>query len=166
MWSDIRPDLSVQDNAFLFVEEWLGNEEYKIGGSPDGQIISEYFPEYTPNDLTLLEFKSCNERNFDNYKVAPDFVHVIQAQLYMWLAGYPKGKIIYFNKNERGPLGLKEHDIDYDGECIERVLSAVNEMRDGIKNRVAPPRTVCYDIKCQRAHNCKVKDICFGEPKE
>ena len=158
-----RPLPNINDNAFVFTEEWLGNEEHKIGGSPDGQVMATYDPNYTPDDLTLLEFKSTNEKNFEKYKIAPDFVHMIQAQLYLWLTGYRKGKIIYFNKNERGTLGIAEHDFDYDEECIERVLISISEIRTGVRDRVIPKRTVCLNDRCQRARSCAVSETCFKE---
>lgn len=160
---DGRPDLNVNDNAFVFVEEWIGNFTHRIGGSPDGQMILEYHKDYTPADLTLLEIKSCNDDNFYKYEKAPDFVHVIQSQLYMWLCEYRKAKLVYFNKNEKGTKGLAEHDIEYDEECIERVLSAVSEIRNGIKDTVVPERVVCASPDCSRAWRCQVRDLCFSE---
>ena len=153
----------IDDHAFVFVEEWLGNEEHKIGGSPDGQMILEYNPRYKPSDLTLLEFKSTNDRSFLKIKDTPDYVHVIQTQLYMWLTGYPKAKILYFNKNDRGTQGLKEYDLDYDQECVDRVLNVLSVIRNGITTGIVPPRVVCTTIDCPRAFGCKVKDACFSE---
>lgn len=160
---DGRPDLDVSDNAFVFVEEWFGNAEYKIGGSPDGQIIQEYRPGYRIEDLTLVELKSCNENSFIKIKTAPDFVHVVQTQIYMWLTGYQRAKIIYFNKNERATKGLIEHDLDYDPECVERVLFTIKTIRDGIQTKDLPPRIVCATDDCPRAFSCKVKKYCFSE---
>lgn len=160
---DGRPDMNANDNAFVFVEEWIGNEQYKIGGSPDGQMMAEFNPDYKPEDLTLLEIKSANERSFVKVKDSPDYVHVIQTQLYMWLSEYRKAKIIYFNKNDRGTIGLREYDMDYDEECVERVLATVKLIRDGISTKSAPPRIVCASSDCQRAFRCKVKNVCFSE---
>ena len=160
---DGRPDTDVDDNAFIFVEEWLGNEEYKIGGSPDGQMLLDYDPNYKLEDLTLLEFKSTNETNFKKVENAPDFVHVIQGMIYLWLTGYKKLKIVYFNKNEKGTDGIREYDLDYDAECIDRVLAAVKTVRAGILDRKLPPRTVCSTFDCSRAFRCKAKNICFAD---
>ncbi|HLG36937.1 MAG TPA: hypothetical protein VI338_02280, partial [Nitrososphaera sp.] len=155
-----RPDQLSKDNAFVFVEEWIGNEEYKIGGSPDGQYIPCGGSE---KDAVLLEFKSCNERNFYIYKNAPDFMHAIQAQLYMWLTGYRKGTIVYVNKNGRLPYGMAEHVLDYDEEVISLVKSAVNQIRSGIVTKELPARTVCATYDCSRAAKCVVRDLCFRE---
>lgn len=162
---DGRPDTQVNDNAFIFVEEWVGNHKHRIGGSPDGQLIAHYTPNYTPADLTLLEIKSCNDISFNKYVKAPDFVHVVQTQLYMWLCDYPKAKMLYFNKNERGTLGLAEHDVEYDPEFLERILGEIQQTRDGIKNGVLPERVVCSEAKCSRAVRCQVSNICFAEPE-
>ena len=160
---DGRPDLDVQDNAFVFVEEWLGNDEHKIGGSPDGQLILNFTPNYKKEDLTLIELKSVNDFNFSKIKNSPDYVHVIQTQIYLWLTGYPKAKILYFNKNEKGTKGMIEHNLDYDQECVDLVLAAIKRIRDGIANRTVPPRVMCANDECSRAMGCKVKRQCFSE---
>lgn len=160
--SNGMPDENSNGNAFVYVEEWIGNQEHKIGGSPDGYMMVDFKPDYNIQDLTLLEFKSANDKNFILYKDSPDFMHVIQANLYMWLTGCIKAKIVYFNKNEKGMEGVSEHDLDYDQECTDRVLAVVGEIRNGIRECVAPPRTVCATSDCYRAFHCKVKELCFG----
>jgi hypothetical protein len=158
-----RPNLDVSGQAFLYVEEWIGNEEFKIGGSPDGQMVFGDTSSYRIEDITLLEFKSTNERNYVKYKDAPDFMHVIQAQIYLWLTGYKRAKIIYLNKNGRGTDGISEHDIDFDPEVIEKVKSAIREIRDGIASGQAPPRVICATSTCPRAMACQVRHLCFAE---
>lgn len=162
---DNRPTES-DDQAFVYVEEWVGNFEYKIGGQPDGQMLLDWTPEYKLSDITLLEFKSCNDNSFKLVDTAPDFVHVIQGNVYMWLTGYRKLKIVYFNKSDRGTDGIREYDLDYDEECMERILAAVKTVRDGIATRIVPPRTVCGEYSCSRAYRCKVRNICFEDMKE
>jgi hypothetical protein len=156
------PVLEVKAQAFLYVEEFVGNEEYKIGGRPDGQMTFGDPNNYVYDDLTLLEFKSCNESNFKKYKEAPDFMHVIQAQIYMWLTKLSKGKIIYLNKNGYGDELLKEHDIDVDKEVIDNILSAVTEIREGLLTGTIPERSVCGTPDCNRAFKCPVRKQCFG----
>lgn len=160
-----RPDSDVNDNAFVFVEEWIGNERYKIGGSPDGQIIDNYYPDYRLEDVTLIELKSSNDRNFQKYKHTPDFVHAIQTNIYMFLTGYQRAKIIYFNKNftknDKGIPPIWEHDIERDQELIDRVLGAIDKIRNGIESKSVPPRTVCATDDCIRAKGCKVRGLCF-----
>lgn len=148
-----RPDSS-RPNAFLYVEEFVGNEEYRIGGHPDGYLA-------TDTDVRLLEFKSANDNNFRKYKESPDFVHVIQAQCYMWLTGLQKAKIVYFNKNGGKDNWIREHDLNYDPEVTERVQQAVKEIRAGIAGGPAPARTICMDYNCSRAIGCKARDYCF-----
>lgn len=148
-----RPDGS-RPNAFLYVEEFVGNEEFKIGGHPDGYLASE-------NDTWLLEFKSTNDNNFRKYKESPDFVHVIQAQCYLWLTGLRKAKIVYFNKNGSKDSFIREHDMNYDPEVIERVQQTIREVRAGIVGGPTPERTICFEYDCSRAINCKARDYCF-----
>jgi len=149
-----RPEQGSRANAFLYVEEFVGNEEWKIGGHPDG-----YFS--VGEETWLLEFKSANDRNFYKYKDSPDFVHAIQAQCYMWLTGLKKAKIVYFNKNGAKDNFIREHDLSYDTEVIERVQQAVTEIRSGISGGPTPERTVCADYSCSRAFSCKAKNKCF-----
>lgn len=151
-----RPSVEIHPLAFLYVEEFVGNEEYRIGGHPDGFMSSSEEP-------ILLEFKSANDRNFFKYKDTPDFVHVIQSQIYLWLTGLKRAKIIYLNKNGSKDNFLREHDLLYDAEVVERVQAAVRSVRDGIGGGLVPARTVCADPSCQRAIGCKVRDICFRE---
>lgn len=162
---DNKPVAGVQGNAFLYVEEWLGDSELKIGGSPDGQMVYGDPNSYSADDVVMLEFKSANERNFFKYKNAPDFMHAIQTQVYLWLTGFKKAKIIYFNKNfspsDQAPFN--EHDFDYDPDVIERVRAMVIQIREGVAGGRIPARTVCAARSCFRAGKCQVADICFRD---
>jgi hypothetical protein len=158
-----RPDLSVNSEAFLYVEEWAGDVDHKVGGEPDGQYLEgEYREDYTDDDLVLLELKSANDRNFAELKKSPEFTHVIQAHTYMWLTGYKRAKIIYINKNGYGPTALAEHDISYDEETIVRVQDALKDIRAGLAGGELPERTVCAIRSCPRAKRCRAADACFG----
>lgn len=156
-----RPTGNGMVHAFIYVEEWLGNEEYRIGGSPDGQMTFGDPVNYVNDDLVLLEFKSTNESNYRKYKTAPDFMHVVQVQMYMWLTGYTQAKIIYLNKNGRGTRGITEHDLPRDQEVVDRVLSAISLVRSEIATGVVPERNVCSNRYCQKAFHCPVRDLCF-----
>jgi hypothetical protein len=149
-----RPEQGSHPNAFLYVEEFVGNDEWKIGGHPDGYLA-------VGEDVWLLEFKSANDRNFYKYKDSPDFVHVIQAQCYLWLTGLKKAKIVYFNKNGAKGTFIVEHDMNFDPEVIERVHQAIKQIRGGIVGGIAPERMVCADYSCPRAIGCKARDYCF-----
>jgi hypothetical protein len=158
-----RPDLDVNGGAFLYVEEWAGDPDHRVGGEPDGQFMyGEYNENYTDEDLVLIELKSANDRNYSELKKAPEFTHVIQAHTYMWLTGYKRAKIVYVNKNGYGPAAMHEHDISYDEETIGRVQDALSVIRAGIEGGDLPERTVCSVYTCPRAKRCKAADICFG----
>lgn len=159
-----KPDLTASGNAFLYVEEWLGNHEFRIGGSPDGQMVFGDPLNYAEEDLILLEFKSASDNNFAKYRNTPDFLHVIQTQVYLWLTGYKKAKILYFNKNfspsSKNPI--HEHNIEFDPGTIEQVQEAIRLVRGGIDSGVVPERKVCASRDCSRAFRCKVRDLCFA----
>lgn len=156
-----KPDYSVRSDAFLFVEEWVGDHEYMIGGHPDGYFVDGDPNDFKPEEVVLLEFKSCSENSYAKYKKAPDFMHVIQAQVYLWLTGFRRAKIIYVNKGQFGMAGVVEHDISYDDETIIRVKAAIKEIREGLDGGPLPVREACADPSCPRANSCEVSKACF-----
>lgn len=158
-----KPVDDVKSSAFVFVEEWVGNYEYMIGGSPDGYFVDGDTSSFKKEDVSILEFKSASESNFSKMEKAPDFMHVIQCQCYMWLTGFTKAKIIYINKGKFGMDGVAEHDISYDHETISRVQTAIKQIRSGLSGGANPPREICDSEKCPRANSCDVSKYCFSE---
>lgn len=158
-----RPDYSVKSDAFLYVEQWLGDNEYRIGGHPDGFWIDGDVDSFSDDDVVVLEFKSASERTFYKYKQVPDFVHVVQVQCYMWLTGFRRSKIIYINKGQFGFSGVAEHDIEYDEDSVARIQRAIKEIRSGLRSGEVPAREACGTIHCERARNCVVAQQCFSE---
>lgn len=157
-----KPVPTSRSEAFVFVEEWLGNAEYMIGGSPDGYFVDGDPYNFTINDLVVLEFKSCSDTNYVKYEKAADFMHVIQCQCYMWLTGIKRAKIVYVNKGKFGMDGLAEHDVLYDPETISMVQSAIKQIRAGLSGGPIPPREACDSEKCPRANGCDVSKQCFS----
>lgn len=157
-----RPIATERTESFWFTEEWVGNAEYMIGGSPDGYFVDGDLAKYTNDDIVVLEFKSCSENNFAKYVKAPDFMHVIQCQCYMWLTGFKRAKILYINKGVFGLDGLVEHDIKYDAETISMVQRGLKQIRSGLTGGEVPPRELCSDAGCPRANGCEVSKACFS----
>jgi len=155
------PDYTVRANAFLFVEEWVGDYEYMIGGHPDGYFVDGDPNNFTSDEVVILEFKSCSENSFAKYKKAPDFMHVIQVQCYMWLTGFRRAKIIYVNKGKFGMEGVVEHDSVYDEETVIQVKEAIKNIRIGLDGGALPERSACSDSNCPRARSCEVSVTCF-----
>jgi len=156
-----KPDYDVRSDAFVFMEEWVGDHGYMIGGHPDGYFVDGDPANFTDDDVIVLEFKSCSESNYAKYKKAPDFMHVIQAQVYLWLTGFRRGKIIYVNKGKFGMEGVVEHDISYDEESVSLVKAAIKEIREGLSGGKIPDREACADSNCPRANACEVSKACF-----
>lgn len=157
-----KPIHTMRGESFVFVEEWLGNAEYMIGGSPDGYYVDGELDRYTKEDVVVLEFKSASENSFAKYVKAPDFMHVIQCQCYMWLTGFKRAKILYINKGIFGLDGLVEHDIKYDQDTVSVVQKALKEIRDGLNGGPVPPRELCDSPGCPRANSCVVSKQCFS----
>lgn len=157
-----KPVLTSRTESFVFAEEWLGNSEYMVGGSPDGYLVDGNPLNFTLNDLVVLEFKSASDSNFVKYEKAADFMHVIQCQCYMWLTGIKRAKILYLNKGKFGMDGIAEHDILYDPETVSMVQSAIKEIRIGLAGGAVPPRVACDSSGCPRANACDVSKQCFS----
>jgi hypothetical protein len=157
-----KPILTSRNESFVFAEEWLGNAEYMVGGSPDGYLVDGDPLSFTVNDLVVLEFKSASDSNFVKYEKAPDFMHVIQCQCYMWLTGIKRAKILYLNKGKFGMDGIAEHDVLYDSETVSMVQSAIKEIRIGLAGGAIPPRVACDSPGCPRAGVCDVSKQCFS----
>jgi hypothetical protein len=158
---DNKPDYTVRSSAFVFVEEWVGDYEYMIGGHPDGYFVDGDPTDFKPENVVVLEFKSCSENSYAKYKKAPDFMHVIQTQVYLWITGFRRGKIIYVNKGKFGMEGIVEHEISYDEESINLVKSAIKAIREGLAGGQVPEREACADDNCPRARSCAVSRACF-----
>ena len=77
-------------------------------------IISH--PEYQE---VILELKSINTRNFDLLKLAPKEEHMIQIQIYLNLAAYDHGIVLYENKNDQK---LKAFKVDKDPKMWDNIL--------------------------------------------
>lgn len=156
-----RPDAGIRADAFFYVEQWIGNNEYRIGGHPDGFFVDGDSQDFSKEDVFLLEFKSASTRSYYKYKKAPDFMHVVQAQVYMWLTGYRRAKIIYIDKGTFGMGAMAVHDLDYDAETIVIVKQAIVDMRKGISGGKVPERTLCVTQGCKKAAACQVSEVCF-----
>lgn len=157
-----RPVEFQHGESFVFVEEWLGDQEYMVGGSPDGYFVDGDPKSFTKDDIVILEFKSASETNFVKCVKAADFMHVIQCQCYMWLTGFRRAKIIYVNKANPGLESLAEHDLTYDHETIVMVQDAVRQIRLGLSGGPVPRREACDSERCPRANACDVSKQCFS----
>lgn len=156
-----KPDGPGRYDAFFYVEPWVGNTEHKIGGHPDGFYVDGDPKNFSKEDVVLLEFKSASARTFYKYKKAPDFMHVVQAQAYLWVTGYRRAKIIYLDKGTFGMSSMAVHDLDYDPETISRVIEAIRDIRAGIAGGPIPERTLCLNEGCRKAKGCEVSGVCF-----
>ena len=158
-----KPSDTDRGEAFLFVEEWLGDYEYMIGGTPDGYFIDGDPGDFSPDKVVVLEFKSASDSNFVKYQKAPDLMHVVQCQCYMWLTGFRRSKILYVNKGKFGLEGIAEHDVAYDPETVEMVQRAIKQIRSGLTSGSLPPREACESSRCPRANSCDVSARCFSD---
>jgi len=139
---------------FEYVEQYFGNEVYRIGGHPDAFLEME-----DGDGLGLGELKSCSERRFKEIKDCPDFGHVIQMQTYMWLTGLKWGMLLYWCKALfREPL--VEHCVERDDETIEKIKEMIKDVWDGVETGYLPER-ICSSADCTRAEKCELSKPCF-----
>lgn len=119
---------------------------------PNTEWFSNNFMHGTPDMLltdTVLEFKSSWDCfTFPLFDMVPDKSYVMQCQIYMHLTGRTKAKLIYTLQNTPDELvwdeavdysgvsskyRIKEFDIEYDPDFIERVEERVLLCREYIK---------------------------------
>jgi len=67
----------------------------------------------------ILELKSINSRNFELLKLAPKEDHMIQIQIYLNLAAYDHGIVLYENKNDQR---LKAFKVEKDPVMWDNIL--------------------------------------------
>jgi hypothetical protein len=145
---------------FLYREQHFINEEYRLGGHPDGFIIVQGIP-----GLGVVECKSISSRRVNEVKSTPDLGHVIQIQSYLWLTGLQWGKILYWEKGGFGMTALIEHTIYRDEETITSIKKMITSIWKGLEGGDLPGR-ICAHNGCKRASECPMVEPCFAEPAE
>jgi hypothetical protein len=142
---------------FIYREQKFINEEYRIGGHPDGFLVLQGMP-----GLGIPEFKSVGPKSAWEVRSTPNLGHVIQVQTYLWLTGLLWGKILYWEKSGFGMQALFEHTVERDEGAIESIKSTIRSIWDGIAIGRLPQR-ICTSIDCPRAAACQLKNACFEE---
>jgi hypothetical protein len=140
---------------FHYREQHFINEEYRIGGHPDGFLVLPALP-----GIGILECKSISSRRAWEIKNVPNMGHVIQTQAYMWLTDLKWAKILYWDKGGMGLSALTEHTIERDENCINIIKSNIRSIWDGIAADMMPAR-ICDQVECPRAKACSVAKLCF-----
>lgn len=146
--------ISCGENAFIYQELAFIDKKFFVSGHPDGILEKN-------GRRKLLELKTCNSKIFkyitDINRSPLDF-HVDQIHLYMWKYKIGEGIIFYLNKDESSHAEFK---IPYQPGRIELMFRKISAVKEGIKNKIVPPREVCADANCSRAKKCGVRQVCF-----
>ncbi|HLC21054.1 MAG TPA: hypothetical protein VJM10_02960 [Candidatus Methylomirabilis sp.] len=153
-------------SQFLYVEEHAEDKEYLIGGHCDGFLVLNGVKE--PN--AILEVKSIGATGMVKVVVEPYQKHIIQGQIYMWLFGFDRVKILYVAKDwvavRMALPGIKspflEHDVMRDEVTIEAVKKKLKSVMDGITNQAVPARIMCASPNDWRAKECPMRGPCFA----
>lgn len=150
-----------QPHEFRYKELWYGDDNYLIGGHPDGFISLPGM-----SGLGVLEAKSISSKSAkdSNIKSIPDIGHVVQLQAYLWLTGLQWGRVLYWDKGVYGLPGWYEHAVERDNETIDRIKELCLSIRSGLEKGIAPPR-ICASSDCKRAEECAQNKLCFELPE-
>ena len=142
---------------FHFLEQRFINEEYRIGGHPDGFLVLPGLP-----GIGIAEFKSVGIKSAWEVRSTPNMGHVVQVQTYLWLTGLQWGKILYWEKGGQGMSALFEHHVERDEESIENIKGMIRSIWNGVTSGLLP-QGPCTTIECPRAAKCQLKHACFEE---
>jgi hypothetical protein len=147
------------EDKWKYIERMYVNREYRVRGHPDGfrRITDD------PDDDEILEFKTQAEWGWKT-KVEPFAAYMKQVQVYLWLTGLKRARIVLVNKNGGGdsPNGwFKEHVYGRDENEIEMIKRNARNVWNGISENKLPER-VCSTRSCKRAENCQLMNHCFA----
>ena len=141
-----------------YVEHLYKDKELLVRGHPDGfrRITDD------PEDDEILEFKTAAEWPWKRQD-EPYQVYQAQVQVYLWLTGLKRARIILVNKNGGGDKGkgwFKEFEYGRDEQEIARLKQRAIDIHAGIKTNKLVSR-ICVDDRCKRAKDCEMAYHCF-----
>lgn len=152
---DFKSDSVLDSEDWMYVESYLLNDSYRVGGHPDGFLSVPW-----EDGVGVLEVKSISQRGATLIKHAPSRAHVVQANMYMWLSDLEWATILYWIKGLYGITCLREFRIDRDDELIYKVKLALESMWNGIEGGKIPDR-ICAEQDCDRSKGCELSDLCW-----
>jgi len=143
---------------FLYHEYFLRDETVGTGGHMDGLLV---LPGH--EGMGLFELKSISTTGAKKVRNCPQIEHVLQANVYMRLAGLKWGKILYWVKGVYSiEKNLIEHHVEPDEEVWEGVVEMLGSIRKGMRTGELPER-ICATRTCSMAQECPVLNQCFGD---
>ena len=91
--------------------------------------------------------------------------HIEQAQSYADLQNVEWIKFVYINKNGRSKSDfIKEFTMKLDRKLVEEKTKAkVRLIRQCIRDKTCPERTMCITKTSYKAKQCKVRKLCFAD---
>lgn len=155
-----RPDHCFHCNhkEFLFEEYHLVDSPHGTGGHMDGILV-------LPGAAKpgLFELKSISQSGAKKIRQVPQIEHVVQANVYMRMAGLTWAKILYWVKGVySADKNLIEHHLEPDDEVWDGVLKMLGSIRHGMKTGELPDR-ICAHRMGSTAQECPVLNQCFGD---
>lgn len=145
------------NTSFEYVEEILENRHMKLKGHPDGFLSNRMYDH-------VLEIKTTNDFRFKVAKTKPFKEHLIQANIYAWIAGKKRILLLYFNKNN-GQFWT--WDLAIDNDIIKETIDKVKATWEAIEEFEAKgeisklPERICQTPRDTRAKKCQLCKECF-----
>jgi hypothetical protein len=131
-----------------FVEPTFRNHEHRISGNPDGIYVE------TRVGREPLEIKSIESALFRLKGKLPLPEHVFRVNLYCWLSGMPRGRILYASTGIEHASPFREFTVRFDLRVVQHVIKRVAELRGGGVR-------ACVDADDTRALTCPVRKQCW-----
>jgi hypothetical protein len=142
---------------FHYVEQYFKNEQYRIGGHPDGFLRIPGL-----DGLGVFEAKSASPRSAWEIKSMPQLSHVVQAHVYMWFTGFKWAKILYWDKGGFGLDALIEHTVERDEETIDNIKTLIRSIWSSLRKGPLPGR-ICESPTDELAKTCELCKDCFND---
>lgn len=145
----------------LHSEYPLKVKEYRISGKVDAIIdLTPIIPEME-NEISVVEFKSANNKKFVEMgeKGQPRNEYVEQLMLYLHFLKIPYGIVFVENKDNQETL---EFWVEYDQALADRLVKKIVMINNCVNKKELPPRPYS-NPNYSPCKWCDFKEICWGK---
>ncbi len=152
------------ESADTYDELTLYDHRHRIVGNPDLLFRDRgKFVALECKSMTGEQFKALTEPKADHVHQAVMYRHLLEV------SGFPAHDeviIFYVNKNFMFGSPYKEFHVNTREPACEallaRSLAEAARVRDGLRERVPPPRTMCDSVHHPEAKKCPMVGLCFN----
>lgn len=108
-------------------------------------------------DVFVVDFKSINDENFGSLE-KPEYKHVVQVNIYMWLLGLDAAVVLYENKSAQT---LKEFFVPRNEDMIRKIQSESLALMDLLKGNRIPKRPAGMSLTKEPCRWCQYSKFCY-----